>query len=107
MSRAFTKERDDAPQPEPVLRKRVEELPARPDDLRVVGPGAHVVVEGVDAEPRTFTIAGYDETDLAAQRIGIDSPLAQALLGKRAGNRVVWHRPAGDRTLRIARVEYD
>ena len=109
MSRAFTKERDDAPPPEPVLvtRRRAVEAPEPPADRRLVGFGAHVVVEGVGPEPKTFTIAGEDETDVAAGKIGLDSPLAQALIGARAGAKVTWHRPAGDRRLKVVSVKYD
>jgi transcription elongation factor GreB len=109
MSRAFTKERDDAPPPEPVLvpRRRTADTPAPPSDRRLVGYGARVVVEGVGPEPKTFTIADEDETDLAAGKIGLDSPLAQALIGARAGAKVTWHRPAGDRRLKVVSVKYD
>jgi transcription elongation factor GreB len=109
MSRAFTKERDDAPPPEPVLvpRRRTTEAPAPPADRRLVGYGAHVVVEGVGPQPKTFTIADEDETDLAAGKLGLDSPLAQALLGARAGATVTWRRPVGDAKLRVISVRYD
>jgi transcription elongation factor GreB len=109
MSRAFTKERDDAPEPALVLRPRHRdgETPAPPADHRVVGFGATVVVEGVGEEPRTFTIVDEDQTDLAAGRIGYDSPLAQALMGARKGAKVTWHRPVGDRRLRIVSITYD
>jgi transcription elongation GreA/GreB family factor len=72
-----------------------------------VGFGARVVVEGVGPEPKTFTIAGEDQTDVSAGRIGLDSPLAQALIGARAGAKVTWHRPAGDRRLKVVSVKYD
>ena len=107
MSRAFTKERDDVPEPMIVTRHRRADPPVAPDDHRMVGYGATVVVEGVADDPRTFRIADEDQTDLAAGQLGIDSPLAQALLGARAGAKVVWHRPAGDRTLRVVSVSYD
>ena len=109
MSRAFTKERDDAPEPAIVLRPRHRdgETPAPPADHRVVGFGATVVVEGVGPEPRTFTIVDEDQTDLAAGHIGIDSPLAQALLGARKGAKVTWHRPVGDCRLRIVSIAYE
>ena len=108
MSRAFTKERDDVPEPAVDVKRRTVhgEVPAPPQDRTRAGFGATVVVEGVTAEPRTFTIVGPDETDVAAGRIGIDSPLAQALLDRRAGARVVWHRPAGDRPVKLVSVTY-
>jgi len=109
MSRAFSKERDDLPEPPIVVRPRRKDAdtPTPPADRNVVGFGATVVVDGVGPTPSTFTIADYDETDLARGRLGIDSPLAQALVGARAGAKVVWHRPSGDRTLSIVSVAYN
>lgn len=109
MSRAFSKERDDMPEPEIVVRPRRKDAdtPTPPADRNVVGFGATVVVDGVGPTSSTYTIADYDETDLARGLLGIDSPLAQALVGARAGAKVVWHRPSGDRTLKIVSVAYD
>jgi len=143
VSRAFTKERDDAPEPEPVLpqrshpnwmtaaglaafeRKRAGATDAAErsaldrviDSAVVIGPpdrrdrvafGATVVVAGAaDAgADRTFTIVGEDEADVRAGKIGHTSPLAQALLNARAGQRVIWHRPAGDRRITIRSISY-
>ena len=100
MSRAFTKERDDAPEPGSCCApaaSTADVMPPPPDDPGVAGFGATVVVEGAGPMPRTFTIVAPDESDPASGRIGFDSPLAQALLGARAGHRVTWHRPVGDR----------
>ena len=35
------------------------------------------------------------------------SPLAEALLGARVGERVVWRRPAGDLELTVTGIAYD
>jgi len=109
MSRAFTKEREDAPEPELVIRHRRSEVPRleAPADHGQAGFGSTVVVEGAGPKPRTFTIVEPDHTDLASGRIGIDSPLAQALLGARAGQDVTWHRPVGDAKLHVISVKYD
>ncbi len=107
MSRAFTKERDDAPDPPLVLAKRDESGYRRPADLSIAGFGATVhVADGASFEG-TFTIVADSQADLAAGRIGITSPLAQALLGARAGGRVLWHRPIGDLKLRVLELSYD
>jgi transcription elongation factor GreA len=66
-----------------------------------------VCVDSVGSPDIEFTIVGDDEADVKAGKIGITSPLAAALLGKRAGGRAVWHRPVGDRQLRIRTVSYD
>ena len=109
MSRAFTKERDDVVDEVVFVRTRRKgaDTPVPPADHDVVGYGSTVVVEGVGPAARTFTIADADQTDLAAGRIGIDSPLAQAMIGARAGDTVLWHRPVGDLPLKIVAVSYD
>ena len=38
-------------------------------------------------------------------RIGMTSPLAQALLGKRVGGNAVWERPVGNAQLTIEKIE--
>lgn len=108
MSRAFTKERDDEI-PEVVIRHRRADFdtPEPPADHRQAGFGATVLVEGAGPEPRAFTIVENDHTDLRTGKIGIDSPLAQALLGARAGDDVVWHRPVGDAKVHVVSVKYD
>jgi len=141
MSRAFMKEREDAPEPrivahrtnpfpitaaglarlraqaaaeeDPERRAAFEEqlalavVPSAPADPTVVDFGARVRVDAVGMPDQDFTIVGDDEVDVKAGRIGITSPLASALLGKRVGGRAVWHRPVGDRQLRIRAISYD
>lgn len=68
--------------------------------------GATVTVTGEGGE-RTFTIVGEDEADVAALKVSHVSPLAEALLGARVGDRVVWRRPAGDLELTVTRITYD
>ena len=141
MSRAFTKERDDAPEPEIVppartgpnyltaagfalLRARFDETEdARererlqhsieaavvvepPEDRSVAAFGATVVVTDSSRKQQTYTIVGEEEADVKAGRIGSTSPLAEALIGARAGDHVVWHRPAGDRKLTVKSIAY-
>ncbi|GAC1571190.1 MAG: hypothetical protein NVS3B7_00950 [Candidatus Elarobacter sp.] len=103
------KEQEDAPEIQIVLRPRRKgaDTPAPPADRAVVGFGATVVVEGVGPKASTFTLVDFDETDLATGRLGMDSPLAEALAGARVGQSVVWHRPSGDRTLTIVSLVYE
>lgn len=109
MSRAFTKEREDVVDEVVFVRapRKGADRPIPPSDRSMAGFGATVVVEGVGPAARTFTIADADQTDLAAGRLGIDSPLAEAISGARAGDTVVWHRPAGDLKLKVVSVRYD
>ena len=141
MSRAFTKERDDAPEPEVVPPARtgpnyltaagLAELRARlgaaedprererlqhsveaavvvepPEDRSVVAFGATVVDADSSRKQQTYTLVGEEEADVKAGKISATSPLAEALIGARAGDHVVWHRPAGDRKLTVKSVTY-
>src|SRR5581483_10999553 len=51
--------------------------------------GACVTVEDEAGERTTYELVGPDEVDPLAGRISAASPVGQALLGKRAGDRVV------------------
>ena len=53
----------------------------------------------------TYTIVSPHEANLAEKKISIKSPIAQALLGKKAGDLVTVQVPAGLLKLRIEKVE--
>lgn len=78
-----------------------------PKNRRRVAFGAIVTVEGAGPAARDFRIVGEDEVDVAAGDIGAASPLAQALLGAKAGDVVRWERPAGPAKLTVRAVAYD
>jgi transcription elongation factor GreB len=85
------------------------DLAAQPSDE--VAFGATVTVSEASsadgpAAPRTYTIVGEDEADADDGKVGYVSPLAQALLGARAGQTVTWKRPMGDLVLTVERIEY-
>ena len=107
MSRAFTKERDDMPDPPLVLAKREEPAYRSPADHSIVGFGATVRVSDGAGFDRTFAIVSDGEADVAGGKIGITSPLAQALFDARAGDTVTWHRPIGDLNLNVVDVRYE
>jgi transcription elongation factor GreB len=73
---------------------------------RLVKFGAAVTVLEPGGARRTFTIVGEDEADLKAGKISYVSPLAEALLEARSGATVLWRRPAGNRELTIAAIDY-
>ena len=73
---------------------------------RMVAFGAAVTVSEQGGAQRTFTIVGEDEADLKAAKISYVSPLAEALLEARVGATVLWRRPAGNRELTIAAIDY-
>lgn len=125
MSRAFTKERDDDPGPILSAAPRgtyyvtsvtLKQLPedderrARAEmvdvDRNVVGFGASVTVSDERDRKSSYTIVNDEDAAPAKALIGISSPLAQALLGKRASAEAVWHRPVGDAKLKIVAIDY-
>jgi len=75
------------------------------EDPDVVGFGSTVTV--VDEESGTgneFTLVGATEADLKSGRLSAESPVAQALIGARAGEVVTVQTPRGDRRYRVERV---
>ncbi len=92
-----------------VLQGRVEDaVVVRPEDqpADVVRFGADVTVEAPDRKRSVYRIVGEDEADPLQGRISWLSPLARALLEHRAGDRVVWQRPAGNVPLKIVSISY-
>jgi transcription elongation factor GreA len=57
--------------------------------------GSTVRVDGTDGR-EVFTIVGSTEASPADGKISNESPVGHALLGKRKGDKVVVHVPAGD-----------
>ncbi len=68
--------------------------------------GALVAVRDQAGELKEYAIVGEDEADAAAGKLNWASPLAAALLGKKAGDRAVMGRLGGDLDLEIVSVRY-
>ena len=105
MSRAFIRESDDAPElplprrresPAGTLKQPAPEGP--PDQVRL---GATVTIRDADGES-TFEIVTPEQADPAGYKISWQSPLAQAILHARQGDRVTFR----DVALEIVRVVY-
>jgi transcription elongation factor GreB len=69
--------------------------------------GARVRVEDDAGREHAYRIVGPDETDAKAGDISVDSPLARALLRKRAGDEIEVVLPSGKATFLVRRVDYD
>jgi transcription elongation factor GreA len=81
---------------------RVVEGTSDPD---VVGFGSTVeVIDEASGRELTFTLVGPTEADLKTGRLSSESPVAQALVGARAGDTVSAETPGGDRTYRVQKV---
>jgi transcription elongation factor GreB len=68
--------------------------------------GAWVTLEDEAGERTAFRIVGPDEVDARAQQVSAASPLARAVLGRRAGDEVFVDRPRGGATYTIVSVRY-
>ena len=91
------------------LSKRLDEVTVvnePPSDPSRVFFGAYVTVEDDDGEEHTYRIVGADESDVDQGYISIDSPVARALLGKRAGDEVSIRVPKGEVVYTIGEIDY-
>jgi len=96
---------------------RISELEAKLGNAQVVDPklldadGRCVFGATVDLEEKgkgtvTYQIVGDDEADIKQNRISINSPIARALIGKEAGDRVDAQTPGGVKKYEILDVRY-
>ena len=68
--------------------------------------GAVVVARDQHGAEHRFVIVGEDEADVARDKVSWVSPVAEALLGARRGDEVVWRRPVGDLRLSVEAIDY-
>ncbi len=80
----------------------IAEPPVEQDTIRF---GAEVVVQRASGTER-YKLVGVDETDLDRNDISWLSPLAKALLGKRAGEKVRFRAPGGWEEMSILSIAY-
>jgi transcription elongation GreA/GreB family factor len=101
----------DDPERRAQLQERIDSalLTPPPADREVVAFGSRVSVEDEarSGAVQTFELVDEADVDIPEGCIGMESPLAQALLGSRAGDTVRWRRPAGDHSLKITAIEYE
>jgi transcription elongation factor GreA len=70
-----------------------------------VGLGSQVVLKDLESgEKAQYTIVGSAEADPAAYKISNESPVGQALIGKKAGEEVEINVPAGIMRYRIEKI---
>jgi transcription elongation factor GreA len=69
--------------------------------------GATVTVLDVDTDEKTiYRIVGEHEAAVEHGKISFLSPIARALIGKRAGDGALLKLPKGDRELEVVAIEY-
>lgn len=84
---------------------RVVDLSQQPvDEVRF---GAKVTLR-IDHQKKTrkFQIVGVDEANITKGKISFISPIAKAIIGKKAGERAVLKLPAGEKTFEVVGLEY-
>ena len=96
--------------------RRIRYLKKRLPTLRVVREkpsgdavyfGATVAVRDDDGNAHEYRIVGADEAEGQSGAISVDSPVAKALLGKRAGDRVEILTGSSTRALLVEAISYD
>ena len=92
------------------LTKRLEDatiVEDKPRDPSKVFFAAWVTVEDEDSgDEQTFRLVGSDEIDPAQNWISIDSPMAQALIGKSIDDDANVNTPSGDRCFIVTAIKY-
>ncbi|WP_178861658.1 transcription elongation factor GreA [Thiomicrorhabdus cannonii] len=69
--------------------------------------GATVTVLNIDTdEELTYKIVGNEESNVTANKISINSPIARALIGKQEGDEVIVEAPSGNIDYEIIEIQY-
>jgi transcription elongation factor GreA len=69
--------------------------------------GAYVTISDVESdEKRTYRIVGDLEADIAARKVSLSSPVAQALLGRKIEDIVEIQAPKGVREFVVLEIKY-
>jgi|ERR1043166_2753541 transcription elongation factor GreB len=82
----------------------VAEIPA---DREKVAFGATVGLRHANGEEETYRIVGVEEASPETGAISWISPLAQALMSRRVGEKARFRSPAGDEELEMLRISYE
>ncbi len=107
-------EYDAAKERQSMIEGRIAELQGKIATAEVINPaeiksdrivfGATVTATDLETEESvSYQIVGVDEADVKAGRISIMSPLARAMIGKKAGDTVTVQSPKGDKDYEIVR----
>lgn len=69
--------------------------------------GATVTVVNLDTDEEvSYKIVGNEESDVKANKISVNSPIARALIGKEEGDEAVVQAPSGNIDYEIIEVQY-
>jgi transcription elongation factor GreA len=73
-------------------------------DKSVIGFGSTVKIRGDDGVEESWTLVSHAEADTRSGMISTDSPVGQALIGKRAGDSISVSTPGGDITYTVLAI---
>ena len=68
--------------------------------------GATVTILDESQSEKTYSIVGVDEADASKGHISWRSPLAQALLKRKAGDVITFNTPKGEQEIEVVKVVY-
>jgi len=109
---------DAAKERQGLIEARIRDIEAKLAHAHVIDPaaldaggkvvfGATVDLEDLESGAElSYQIVGDDEADIKAGKISISSPIARALIGKRAGDTAEVEAPSGVRSFEVLAVRY-
>lgn len=96
--------------------RRLRFLGQRMDIAEIIDPellnsdkvvfGATVTLENEEGKQKTYQIVGEDEIDTTGCKISWKSPIAKALLGKKADDEVIIKKPKGNEIVVILSIKF-
>jgi transcription elongation factor GreA len=100
-----------------MIEGRIAELQSKIATAEVIDPskiksdrvvfGAIVTLVDVEEEAEiTYQIVGVDEADVKVGKISVMSPLARAVIGKKAGDVVTVHSPKGEKEYEVLSLKF-
>ncbi len=67
--------------------------------------GCRVELENIDTgETVEYQLVGPDESNIDNGRISVTSPLGRAMIGKKMGDEIIVHAPAGKRCYELVEI---
>jgi len=110
-------EYDAAKEKQQQLDQRMREIEDRLARAQIIRPGdvkgdrvvfgATVVIRDLENERVvTYQLVGQGESNLAAGKISVKSPIGAALIGKQVGETIAVQTPAGEREYRVMEIRF-
>ena len=92
---------------------RIYELEEKIKSAEIVDAGntdskvcvGHTVDLNIEGKNQSYQIVGENESDPVARKISVNSPIAQAILGKKLGEEVTIKVPAGAKKGKIIKIQ--